>query len=213
MIVISSEAELSLAVSHLTAAEPRFAAVRESCGPPPLRRMKDGLEGLLRIVTDQMISLRAGLAIWERLTAEICPFTAESILSRQDEDLMRLGLSRAKARTFRALAAAVASGTLDFAALDQQEDSFIRSALVMLPGIGPWTAEIYLLAAMGRSDAWPAGDLALQAAAQHLFGLPDRPDQRRLTGLAEPWRPWRAVAARLLWSHYRMIKGLPQTIS
>jgi DNA-3-methyladenine glycosylase II len=84
---------------------------------------------------------------------------------------------------------------------------------VALPGIGPWTAEIYLLTAMGSSDAWPAGDLALQSSAQHLFALEDRPDSRRLTGLAEPWRPWRAAAARLLWSHYRMIKNLPQTIS
>jgi len=86
-------------------------------------------------------------------------------------------------------------------------------ALIALPGIGPWTADIYALSCLGRADAWPTGDLALQASAADLFGLVKRPDSRAMLTLAEAWRPWRSVAARLLWAHYRSLKGLPQTVS
>jgi DNA-3-methyladenine glycosylase II len=209
MRLIETEADIAEAVAALTAAEPRFAAVVGAHGPPPLRRMVGGLEGLLRIVTDQLISLQAGQAIWTRLSAELSPFDPAVLARKRVATLRNLGLSGAKARTFRELAREVSRGGLDFDALHGAPDSEALETLTALPGIGPWTAAIYLLAAMGRADAWPAGDLALQVAAQHLFELPDRPSARLMADLAEPWRPWRAVAARLLWVHYRGLKGLP----
>jgi len=210
---LETEADLHAAVETLLRAEPRFAAVIESHGHPPLRRMDGGLAGLLRIVTDQMISLRAGEAIWARLERELRPFDAAKIARKRQTSLMRLGLSGAKARAFREAAKAVVSGGLDFDNLHRMPDELAWAALTALPGIGPWTADIYLLSSMGRADAWPAGDLALQAAAHHLFELPRRPDARALGAMAEGWRPFRSVGARLLWSHYRGLRGLPQTVT
>jgi len=210
MTVLETEWQIEAAVTELVRLEPRFAEVVAAHGLPPLRRMPGGLGGLLRIVTDQMISLQAGEAIWRRIEDRCAPLGAASILRRRQSTLMKLGLSGAKARTFRAVAAAVADRSLDFDRLHLAPDAEVLRILTALPGIGPWTADIYLLAAMGRADAWPAGDLALQAAAQHLFDLPQRPSAETLTRLAAAWRPWRAVAARLLWSHYRGFRGLPQ---
>jgi DNA-3-methyladenine glycosylase II len=210
MHVIETEADLTAAVAALVAVEPRFAAVVAAHGPPPLRRMPAGLEGLLRIVTDQLISLQAGQAIWTRLVAELAPFDAATLARTSEARLRGLGLSGAKARTFQTVARETEAGRLNFAALHLAPDPLVLKTLTALAGIGPWTAAIYLLSAMGRADAWPAGDLALQLAAQHLFALADRPDARRMTILAAPWQPWRAVAARLLWCHYRGLKGLPQ---
>ncbi len=175
--------------------------------------MDGGLAGLLRIVTDQMISLKAGEAIWARLERELRPFDAATIARKRHASLMRLGLSGAKARAFKQLAKAVASGAFDFDNLHRMPDDLALTTLTALPGIGPWTADIYLLSAMGRADAWPAGDLALQAAVQHLFGLPQRPDARTLAAMAESWRPCRSVGARLLWSHYRGLRGMAQTVT
>lgn len=209
-MIFDSDEALKDAVARLTAVEPRFGDIVLRHGMPPLRRMPGGLEGLLRIVTDQMISLRAGAAVWARLKDEFDTFAADRIAAAPVSHLMELGLSGAKARTFRAAANAVIAGTLDFGRLAAMDDGEARQALTALSGIGPWTADIYLLAALGRRDSWPAGDLALQVSAQSLFDLASRPDGREMIGLAVPWRPWRAAAARLLWSHYRGLKRLPQ---
>ena len=123
---------------------------------------------------------------------------------------MALGLSRAKAKNFHGLAAAVASGAMDFTALESMDDGTAHKALVALPGIGPWTADIYLLSVLLRPDAWPWGDVALQAAAQHLFDLPERPGKAAMLEWGERFRPHRAVAARLLWAHYRGMKQMSQ---
>jgi DNA-3-methyladenine glycosylase II len=213
MRTLDTDADLRAALAAVLRAEPRFATVIAAHGPPPLRRMAGGLAGLLRIVTDQMISLKAGEAIWTRLERELHPFDAGTISRKREIRLMRLGLSGAKARTFRQVAKAVASGTLDFDNLHRMPDDLAWAALTALPGIGPWTADIYLLSAMGRADAWPSGDLALQAAARHLFDLPQRPDAKALAGMAENWRPFRSAGARLLWSHYRGLKGLSQIVT
>ncbi|MGH6854869.1 MAG: DNA-3-methyladenine glycosylase family protein [Aestuariivirga sp.] len=213
MQILDSEADIEAAVRKLMALEPRFGVVLETHGAPPLRRVEAGLEGLLRIITGQLISVPAGAAIWRRLEAGLAPFDAKKIARRRETSLMRLGISNAKARCFKAVAAAVAGGKLDFASLVKRSDREVLATLTALTGIGPWTADIFLLSAMGRSDAWPAGDLALQVAAQHLFGLGKRPSGRELMEMAEPWRPWRSVAARLLWSHYRGLKGISQTVA
>jgi DNA-3-methyladenine glycosylase II len=210
MRTLESDKDLAMAIAGLLTIEPRFAAVIATHGPPPLRRMRGGLEGLLRIVTDQLISLQAGAAIWRRIEMELAPFDAAAVAGSQVTSLMKLGLSGAKARCFTAVATAVADGNLDFDGLTRLPDADVLTALTALKGIGPWTADIYLLSAMGRADAWPAGDLALRAAAQDLFGLPERPGPPQCVKMAEPWRPWRSAAARLLWSHYRGQRGMSQ---
>jgi DNA-3-methyladenine glycosylase II len=178
-----------------------------------LRLAQGGLSGLLRIVTEQMLSLKAADAIWRRIEGELHPFEPEILLKKREASLMRLGLSRAKAKTYRAAARAVALGDLDFVRVAEMNDDEVLNLLTGIPGIGPWTSDIFLLACLGRSDAWPAGDLALQVAAQDLLGLENRPNSRRLNELAAPWQPWRAIAARLLWAHYRSLKGIPQAVS
>ena len=210
MQVLATVEDLRRATDQLLEAEPRFGEVVAVHGLPSLRRMEGGLAGLLRIVVDQLISLKAGESIWRRVEAELHPFDAGVISRQREASLRKLGLSGSKAQCFKAVAAAVAEGQLDFAALAALSDAEVMAALTALKGIGPWTAEIYLLSGMGRADVLPAGDLALQVAAQHLFGLAQRPDARSLTRLAEPWRPWRAVAARILWSHYRGLRGMTQ---
>ena len=213
MQTLETEADLARALDLLCAAEPRFRAVLDRHGPPPLRRAERNLEALLRIVTDQLISLQAGAAIWRRIETELAPFDAHRLTSASEEDLMRLGLSRAKARSFRAAATAVVAGSLDFGSLGSLTDDEVRGKLLALHGIGPWTADIYLLSALGRADAWPAADLALQIAAHDLLQLPERPTAKAMARLAEAWRPFRSVAARLLWAHYRGLKGLPQNVA
>jgi DNA-3-methyladenine glycosylase II len=121
--------------------------------------------------------------------------------------LQRVGLSAPKIRTLKAIAKAVHSGAIDFTALDSMSADDAHAMLTATHGIGPWTADIYLLSCVGHADAWPAGDLALQEAARIGFALATRPRAQEMTALAEPWRPWRGVAARLLWSYYRAIKG------
>jgi DNA-3-methyladenine glycosylase II len=213
MRVLESPADIAAATALLIAREPRFAVVVEAHGLPPLRRHAAGLEGLLRIVTDQLISLQAGAAIWARIAAELSPFDAALIARKRQSSLMKLGLSGAKARCFRGLAKAVAEGRLDFQALESLSDDAALRTLTSHGGIGPWTADIYLLSAMGRADAFPAGDLALQVGAQHLLDLGRRPSPVELVTLAESWRPYRAVAARLLWSHYRGLRGMGQNVA
>ena len=209
---IESEADLAEGVDWLVRREPRFSHVIGTTGLPPLRRAEGGLPGLLRIVTEQMISLQAADAIWRRIERELAPLDPPAILRRRHATLMKLGLSGAKSRTFHALARAAHRGEFSVDALHQHSDAEVIAALVALPGIGPWTADIYALSCLGRANAWPTGDLALQASAADLFGLEGRPDARAMLGLAEAWRPWRSVAARLLWAHYRSLKGLPQAV-
>ena len=204
------ETQLAKSVRVLCRREPRFKAVVKQHGLPSLRATPGGLEAVLQMVTEQFLSLAAAAAIWKRLRERLLTCEAAHILECPQEELVALGLSRAKAKSFHGLAEAVASGRLSFADLEHMDDATAHKALVALPGIGPWTADIYLLTVLLRADAWPWGDVALQAAAQHLFQLPDRPDKKAMLALGESFRPHRAVAARLLWSHYRGMKQLSQ---
>lgn len=208
--VIAAEQDIAEGVAYLVQQESRFAPVVAQTGLPALRRTEPGLPGLLRIVTEQVLSLKAADTIWQRVARELDPLDPPAILRRRHATLMKLGLSGAKARSFRALAEAAATGAFAIDSLHQHGDDDALAMLMAQPGIGPWTAEIYCLSCLGRADIWPAGDLALQGAAADLFALPARPAPRAMIALAEPWRPWRAVAARLLWAHYRTLKALPQ---
>ncbi len=187
--------------------DPDLGAIREAHGVPPTRLRPPGFSTLLGIITQQQLSLASGRAIWGRLEAGLGRVTADVVLARDIENLRSYGLSLAKARYARALAEAVASGGLDFDALAALDDEAAIRALTRVKGIGRWTAEIYLLAVLQRADVFPAADVALMTAAQQVKRLPVRPDARELARLAEAWRPWRAIAARLLWHHYRHAQG------
>ncbi len=208
-----SESDIEAGVSFLVAQEPRFGAVIKTYGLPPARHVENCLPSLLKIVTEQLISLQAADAIWQRIESSLHPFAPEEIFARSEAELKSLGLSGAKARSFIALSQAVVTGDLNFHALAKMGDEDALRKLISLPGIGPWTADIYLLTALGRTDACPSGDLALQVAAQHLLGMDERPTPKDFLALAEAWRPWRSVAARLLWSHYRGLKGITQRVN
>ncbi len=204
------EDTLRHAVGVLCEREPRFLSVVKRHGLPSLRTSAGGLESLLHMVTEQFLSLAAAAAIWKRIEGKLLACDAHTVLSCPQDELVALGLSRAKAKSFHGIATAVATGGFSFEALGGLDDAAAHKVLVALPGIGPWTADIYLLTVLLRGDAWPWGDVALQAAAQNLFQLPERPGKQDMQVLGEAFRPYRAVAARLLWAHYRGLKQLSQ---
>ncbi|HYA73957.1 MAG TPA: DNA-3-methyladenine glycosylase 2 family protein [Roseiarcus sp.] len=204
--VIDCAAALEAASARLLALDPevvgRLLAVG---GPPPLRWREPGFAGLAAIIVSQQVSVASADAIFRRLETELAPLGAASVLAADDAALKRCGLSQPKMRALRALAEATAGG-LDLEALGALEARQAHDALIAVTGIGPWTADLFLLFCLGHPDAFPAGDLALQEAARIALGLARRPDARRLERIAERWRPLRGVAARMLWAYYRAVK-------
>jgi DNA-3-methyladenine glycosylase II len=203
---IHTEADLDVAIAHLVKADPRFGPALSQAGRPPLRRREDGFAGLVSIVVSQQLSTASAGAIWGRLIQAIDPLEPTAVLRARPAKLARAGLSAPKIRTLKAIARAVDRRELDLPALADMGADEAHAALTAVHGIGPWTADIYLLACLGHADAWPAGDLALQEAAKLLLALKTRPTTKEMGPLAESWRPWRAVAARLLWTYYRAAK-------
>jgi DNA-3-methyladenine glycosylase II len=200
---IHTEADLEAALAAIGKADPRFTALVAEAGRPPLRRREDGFAGLAAIIVAQQLSTASANAIWGRLAAAFDPFEPAAILRARPARLARLGLSGPKIRALKAIARAVEDDELTLAALGDLSAEEAHAALTAVHGIGPWTADIYLLSCLGHADAWPAGDLALQEAARVAFGLAARPTAKEMQTLADPWRPWRAVAARILWTYYR----------
>lgn len=186
----------------LARTEPRFAHVLEVAGPPPLRRREGGFPALLKAICSQQLSVAAADSVANKLAA-IGAEDPEVVLTLDDEALRSCGLSRPKIRYVRALAEA----RLDYEALATMPEAEAVAALTAVKGIGTWTAEIYLMFAIGRADVFAPGDLALQEAARILFEMPERPAEKALRAQAETWSPWRAVAARLLWHYYRHAKS------
>jgi DNA-3-methyladenine glycosylase II len=198
--IIETEEDVAEGAAWLAGHEPRFAYALERTGPLPLRRRPDGYAALLGAIVSQQVSTAAARAIWARLEAA---GATEPVLAVGDEILRAAGLSRQKIAYARALAA---SG-IDFAALRTMPTDEVVRTLVAVKGVGVWTAEIYAMFSLGRADVFAPGDLALQDSVRRLFGLAERPRERALRTLAEPWSPWRAVAARLLWAYYRVDRG------
>jgi len=186
-----------------------LAAVEAAAGPLPWRRRPDGFPGLLQAIVGQQISNQAAAAIWRRLAQLPGALDPAGLLVLTDEALRAAGLSRPKVAHARALAGAFADGRLHTDRLAAMDDEAAIATIAAVRGMGPWSAEVYLLFALGRHDVFPAGDLALAAAAADLKRLPHRPKPAALRTLAEPWRPWRALAARLLWHHWRHTTGRP----
>jgi DNA-3-methyladenine glycosylase II len=172
-------------------------------GPTPLRLQEPGFAGLARIIVAQQVSTASANAIFGRLAAALEPLSAPTLIAASDETLRACGLSWAKIRALRALAEAVDQRGLDLVGLGALVAEDAHRALVAVKGIGPWTADIFLLFCLGHPDAFPAGDIALQEAAKLVLGLETRPDARRLEEIAERWRPLRGIAARMLWAYYR----------
>lgn len=195
--------ELRRGVRVLARRDPDLARILRDHGPPPLWAREPGFPTLIHIILEQQVSLASAQAAFNRLTAACRGrITPRSLLKFDDAELKVIGFSRQKAGYARHLAQAVLAGEVDLEALDAVEDEAARAALVRLKGIGPWTADIYLLMCLRRPDVWPHGDLALAVAVQQVKGLPTRPTYAELTVLAAQWRPWRAVAARLFWHYY-----------
>lgn len=195
-------ATLAEAAEELGACDPDLAAIVARHGTPPLWAREPGFPTLVLIILEQQVSLASARAAFERLVAATDPLTPEALLQLNDATMREIGFSRQKAGYARGLAQAIVERRFDPVALEAMSDQEARSELLRLKGIGPWTADIYLLMVMGRPDIMPAGDLALQIAAQEVKGLTARPSPDELTELAEAWRPWRSVAARMLWQHY-----------
>jgi DNA-3-methyladenine glycosylase II len=204
---IHTETDLDIALAELTQTDPRFRALLAAAGRPPLRRRPDGFAGLVATIVAQQLSTASASAIWTRLAAAFDPLTPEAILRARPARLARIGLSAPKIRALKAIARAVTRGALALSALGARPADEAHAALTAIHGIGPWTADIYLLSCLGHADAWPAGDLALQEAARLAFALPQRPTAKEMSALAESWRPLRSVAARVLWTYYRAVKG------
>jgi DNA-3-methyladenine glycosylase II len=211
---IHTEADLDHAIARLIDTDPRFGAVLARTGRPPLRRRADGFAGLASIVVSQQLSTASAKAIWERLNQAFDPFDHSAVLRARSARLARAGLSAPKIRALKAIAKAIDRGDLDLPALVDKPAEEAHAALTAVHGIGPWTADIYLLFCLGHADAWPAGDLALQEAARLVLALKARPTAKEMGPLAESWRPWRGAAACMLWTYYRTAKqrdGAPIT--
>ncbi len=186
-------------LSHIDA---DLAKVYRELGPPPLWQREPGFPTLVYIILEQQVSLASARAAYQKLNQAIQPLTPQLFLSLNDQQLKAIGFSRQKTDYCRNLAQAVQSEKIDLDLLPSLEDAQVRSALMSLKGIGSWTADIYLMEVLLRPDIWPTSDLALITGVQELKSLTNRPSQDEMERIAAPWRPWRAVAARLIWMSY-----------
>src|SRR5947208_5810774 len=203
---LHTQADLEDAIDALVKQDKRLKPILELTGMPALRQREPGFAGLAHIVCGQQLSTASAGAIWGRLTAAFDPFDPELIRKARAERLGRLGLSAAKIKTLKNIARELAAERLNLDVLANEDADAAHNTLTALHGIGPWTADVYLLFCLGHADAWPAGDLALQEAAREAFDLKARPTTKDMIAMAERWRPWRGAAAYLLWTYYRVLK-------
>jgi len=203
MSIVLTQARYKIALDEICAADSDLAAVVASYGRPPIWRRPAGFRTLLYLILEQQVSLASARATYKKLVARLgAEPEPVAFLALDDDDLRGIGFSRQKTRYGRVLAEAVNDGGLNLGGLQRRDDQAAKAELMQLPGIGHWTADIYLMEALGRPDVWPVGDLALAVGAERVKGLDGRPDQDTLMALGEAWRPWRAVAARILWHYY-----------
>lgn len=203
---LDTQADLKKGVAHLITADQRFAPIVAATGVPALRRRESGFAGMVAIVCAQQLSTASANAIWERLRTAFDPITPGAIAKARADRLARLGLSAAKIKTLKSLAREIVAERFDLDALADEDAEVAHAKLTALHGIGPWTADVYLLFCLGHPDAWPAGDLALQEAVKLGLGLSSRPGTKEMMVLAEPWRPWRGVAAHVWWAYYKIAR-------
>src|SRR6478735_4948227 len=205
-IHLSSQSDLEDAVHALLKQDVRLKPIFELTGMPALRQREPGFAGLAAIVTGQQLSTASAGVIWIRLTAAFDPFDHEVIRKARADRLGRLGLSAAKIKTLKNIARELTAERLNLDVLANEDADAAHNTLTALHGIGPWTADVYLLFCLGHGDAWPAGDIAIQEGIKVGLGLKTRPTAKQMAPLAEPWRPLRGAAAHLWWSYYRAVK-------
>ncbi|WP_298106539.1 DNA-3-methyladenine glycosylase 2 family protein [Bradyrhizobium sp.] len=210
---LDSQADLEEAIHALLKLDPRLQPVFAVAGMPALRRREPGFVGLAHIVCGQQLSTASASAIWTRLAKAFDPFDPDALRRARADRLGRLGLSAAKIKTLKNLAREIAAERLNLDVLASEDADAAHHTLVSLHGIGPWTADVYLLFCLGHGDAWPAGDLAVQEAVKIGLGLKKRPNLKEMASIAEPWRPMRGAVAHLWWSYYRAIKKREGVIS
>ncbi|HTG03991.1 MAG TPA: DNA-3-methyladenine glycosylase 2 family protein [Bradyrhizobium sp.] len=203
---LNTQADLENAIHALLEQDPRLKPIFQLAGMPALRRHDPGFAGLAAIVCGQQVSTASAAAIWARVSAAFDPFHHDALRRARADRLGRLGLSAAKIKTLKNLARELAAERLDLAVLANVDADAAHNTLTALHGIGPWTADVYLLFCLGHGDAWPAGDLAVQEAVKIGLGLKTRPTAKEMAPLADPWRPMRGAAAHLWWTYYRALK-------
>jgi len=209
---LDTQADLERAIAKLVKRDPRLRTILASTGIPALRRRAPGFAGLAQIIVGQQLSIASAAAIWNRMSEAFDPFHHDSIRGATPARLGKLGLSAAKIKTLKLLAAEIRSKRLDLEALGDLDADEAHKILTALHGVGPWTADVYLLFCLGHADAWPAGDLALQDAIRLGLDLNARPTTKELTPLAEVWRPYRGAAAHLWWAYYRAVRASAKTV-
>jgi DNA-3-methyladenine glycosylase II len=205
--ILDTDEALTKGLAKLRRLDPVMAKLIAEGARPALRKRDPGFHGLVQIIMAQQLSVASANAIWMKLVDRFGPLTPAVIEAAQDDGLKACGLSAPKIRTLRAVSEAITSGMLRLDEFEDMPADAAHAALTAVKGIGPWTADIYLMFCLGHADAFAAGDLALQEAARITYQLPARPTALELLSLAEQWRPWRAIAAIVLWAHYKIAKG------
>jgi DNA-3-methyladenine glycosylase II len=201
-----TERTLLQAARALATNDPALAGSVARFGPPPLWAREPSFATLVHLILEQQVSLASALAAFDRLRTATGDVTPAAFLTLDDPALREIGFSRQKAGYARDLAIALTDG-FDLAALERLADEEVRRSLIDLRGIGPWTADVYLTMCLLRPDVWPHGDQALATGAMELLGLPTRLTFDELEALSERWRPYRSVAARIVWHHYLGVRG------
>ena len=194
-------------IAKLISCDKSLAEVISNWGPPPFWTHPKGFPGLVIAILSQQVSLESAQAAFSKLERSVDRITPEELLRLENVELLDIGFSRQKASYVKEIARKIVSGKLDLEELEEIDDDEVHKRLIELRGVGPWTADTYLLFALCRSDAWPSGDLALEKAVQELKGLSYKPSTEEVDKMAEAWRPWRAVAARILWHYYLNERG------
>ncbi|WP_166299124.1 MULTISPECIES: DNA-3-methyladenine glycosylase family protein [unclassified Bradyrhizobium] len=207
LIHLETQADLDDAIHKLVAQDRRLRPILELTGMPAIRQREPGFAGLAAIICGQQLSTASAAAIWGRVSKAFDPFHHDAIRKARADRLGRLGLSAAKIKTLKHVARELAEERLNLDVLANEEADAAHNTLTALPGIGPWTADVYLLFCLGHGDAWPAGDLAVQEAVKVGLGLKERPTPKQMAPLAEPWRPLRGAAAHLWWAYYRVLRN------
>ena len=198
---------LATGTRELAARDPRLAGIAARLGVPPMWGRRPGFATLVHIILEQQVSIAAARTLFRRLSTQLGGIRPETVLAAGVDGLRGHGLTRQKSAYCHGLAARVAEGRLDLSSVARADESRGRAALLEIPGLGPWSVDIYWLMALRRPDVWPQGDLALAVAMQDVLRLRKRPDRERQAGIAGDWAPWRSVAARLLWAHYLAERG------
>ncbi|MBR0758396.1 DNA-3-methyladenine glycosylase 2 family protein [Bradyrhizobium jicamae] len=217
LVHLETQADLDDAIEKLVVQDKRLKPILALTGMPAIRQREPGFAGLAAIICGQQLSTASAAAIWGRVSTAFDPFHHDAIRKARADRLGRLGLSAAKIKTLKHIARELAEERLNLDVLANEEADAAHNTLTALPGIGPWTADVYLLFCLGHGDAWPAGDLAVQEAVKVGLGLKERPTPKQMAPLAEPWRPLRGAAAHLWWAYYRVLKNregvIPDKIS